>query len=222
MGLRGWAILGVAIAAVGWWYSPLSPRVPDAPEVTAAPGALPPPAGANPLCPLPPRVAPGAEPLQSAVPAGLPALRIEGAQLEPLAGFSVDARVLSRHDYASGHEARFSPTDLALGWGRMREDAVLSQLEISQSGRWYHYRWREDAPIPPPEITRSSANMHMVPADDVVAAALRGVRAGERVRIDGWLVRIVDGGWRWQSSLSRTDTGAGACELVYVCGITPL
>ena len=27
-------------------------------------------------------------------------------------------------------------------------------------------------------------------------------------------------GWRWRSSLTRDDSGGGACELVYVCSIT--
>ena len=72
------------------------------------------------------------------------------------------------------------------------------------------------------EIVRSSANMHLIPADAAVAQALRGVRAGQHVRIDGWLVQAdAPDGWRWRSSLTREDSGGGACELVYVCGIGP-
>ena len=63
--------------------------------------------------------------------------------------------------------------------------------------------------------------MHMLPADDAVAAALGDVEAGERVRIDGWLVQVnAPDGWRWRSSLTREDSGGGACELVYVCAVT--
>ena len=40
------------------------------------------------------------------------------------------------------------------------------------------------------EIVRSSANMHMIPADEAAARALSRVRAGECVRIDGWLVEV--------------------------------
>ncbi len=146
------------------------------------------------------------------------------ATLSPLAGFSVEARVLGREDYRLGREAEFSPTDLALGWGRMADDTVLAQLTISQGGRWYRYRWQDQPPIPADEIVRSSANMHIVPANDAVAAALGRVEAGQRLRIDGWLVRIDadDGRWHWRSSLSREDSGEGACELVYACALTPL
>ena len=34
MRLRVWIVLGLLLAVVGWWFSPLSPRVGDAPRVT--------------------------------------------------------------------------------------------------------------------------------------------------------------------------------------------
>lgn len=203
----------LALALVGWWYSPLSPRVP----AVAAHAA-----GEVPRCPLPPRAVPGEPPLQSDVPADLAPFRLRVATLTPLAGFSVDARVLSREDYHFGRESDLSPTDLALGWGRMRDDAVLARLDVSQSSRWYHYAWRGEPPLPLDEIVRSSANMHMIPANAHVAAALHRVRSNGGVRIDGWLVEAdAPDGWRWRSSLTREDSGGGACEVVYVCAITP-
>ncbi len=153
----------------------------------------------------------------------MPPFALAVARLQPLAGFSVDARVLSRHDYSFGPESTLSPTDLALGWGPMSAPGMGKRLSVSQSSRWYRYRWKGHPPLPPGEIARSSANMHMIPSDKATATALHRVRAGERVRIDGWLVEA-DGnnGWTWRSSLSRTDTGDGACELVYVCSIVAL
>ncbi|MEJ7745569.1 MAG: hypothetical protein WKF61_02210 [Luteimonas sp.] len=211
MTLRMWLVLGILVCA-GLWYSPVSPRVPG---VAAAA------AGATPSCPPPPMVRAGEPPLQSPAPASLSPFRLQSATLQPLAGFSIDARVLSREDYNFGRESELSPTDLALGWQRMRDDAVLSRLAISQSSRWYQYRWSGDPPLPLDEIARSSANMHMIPSDQAIAKALRDVRAGDRVRIDGWLVEATTtDGWRWRSSLTRDDTGGGACEVVYVCAIT--
>ena len=50
-----------------------------------------------------------------------------------------------------------------------------------------------------------------------MAAALKQVRAGSVVRIEGLLVEANrDDGWRWRSSLSREDSGGGACELLWV------
>lgn len=213
MNLRTLLVIAILACLAGWWLSEKR----EGPRAPAAPGdiAL--------ACPLPPRVASSEPPLQTDVPDSLAPFALDAATLTPLAGFSVEARVLSREDYRSGRESDLSPTDLALGWARMTEDAVIDALDISQSSRWYRYRWSNQPPLPPQEIASSSANMHMIPGNDAVARMLAGVRQGERVRIDGWLVEAnASDGWRWRSSTRRDDTGGGACEVVYVCGITRL
>ena len=150
-------------------------------------------------------------------PADRTPLRHGDYALEPLADFAIEARVLSREDYSIDPGAALSPTDLALGWGRMSDSAVIDRLDITQSVRFYSYRWHDVPPIPPDEIVRSSANMHLIPADDGVARELARVRVGDIVSLRGQLVEARrSDGWRWRSSLTREDSGAGACELVYV------
>lgn len=143
---------------------------------------------------------------------------LNGYEILPLAHFRLTARVLSREDYRAGKEAALSPTDLALGWGRMSDSAIYEQLHISQSGRFYYWRYDNQPPIPRDEIIRSSANMHMVPADRMVRAALERVRPGQVVSLEGELIEADDprNGWHWRSSLTREDSGAGACELIWV------
>lgn len=59
--------------------------------------------------------------------------------------------------------------------------------------------------------------MHLIAADAAVDATLDRIREGHIVSLSGYLVNVEgDDGWRWRSSLRRTDTGAGACELIYV------
>ena len=132
------------------------------------------------------------------------------------AHFSMTARVLAREDYTFDDLAPVVPVDLAMGWGRMSDSSVLNSIEISQSGRFYYWHV-EHFPIPEREIVSSSANMHMIPADDGVKRALERVRPGQVVHVEGFLVDINrrDGRW-WHTSLSRTDAGAGACEIIYV------
>jgi hypothetical protein len=139
-----------------------------------------------------------------------------GYHITPLEDFSIEARVLAAKDYTFGREADLAPVDLALGWGTMSDEAVLSKISISQSNRFYY--WRVDAfPIPRKEIELQSANMHMVPADSQVENTLKSVRPGQVVKITGYLIEAkADDGWRWKSSLTREDTGAGACEVVFV------
>lgn len=143
--------------------------------------------------------------------------------LTPRADFTVEARVLSRTDYRFDAGAALAPLDFALGWGRMSDTAVIDALEINQSARFYHYRWRDQPPIPAQEIVRSSANMHLIPADEAVERALDRVRVGSVVRLQGRLVdaRRADG-WHWNTSLTREDSGGGACELLLVEAVTRL
>lgn len=145
--------------------------------------------------------------------------QFKGYQLQPLQDFAIDARVLSSETYRTGREADLSPVDLALGWGPMSDGAVLEKITISQSGRFYFWRAQE-LPIPRADIERASANMHMIPANDAIARQLKALKPGQTVRIEGWLVEVqASDGWRWRSSLTREDTGAGSCELVFVRGI---
>lgn len=143
--------------------------------------------------------------------------QFKGYQVSPLAEFKIKAKVLAKEDYYLGKESDLSPTDLVLGWGEMSDEEVVQQIDISQSGRWYYWNV-ERFPILRRKIETQSANMHMIPATDEIENSLSGVKQGEIVELDGYLVRVddVDNGWYWQSSLSRDDTGNGACELVFV------
>ena len=136
--------------------------------------------------------------------------------LSPLADFKLTARVLSRDDYRFDAGSAISPMDLAVGWGRMSDSAVLRGLDIDQRDRYYF--WRAKAlPIPVREIETHSANMHLIPADRSTQHEIERVRAGDVVSFDGYLVRAdAADGSAWISSLTRSDSGAGACELVWV------
>lgn len=137
--------------------------------------------------------------------------------IKALADFDIEARVLAKEMYSSGREAELSPIDLALGWGAMSDSEVLSALSISQSNRFYFYRWENQPPRPPEEIASHSANMHMIAANAQIETTLKAVRPGQIIRLRGKLVEVsAPDGWRWQSSLTRDDNGAGACELFRV------
>lgn len=137
-------------------------------------------------------------------------------QITPLAEFKLQGKVLARKDYSLGRESDLSPVDIAFGWQNMSDEAVLDNIEISQSGRWY--RWHvQDFPIPRKQIETQSANMHLIPANDLVEDMIDLAKQGQIVELTGYLIRAdSDDGWHWQSSLTRNDTGAHACEIIYV------
>ncbi|WP_440222327.1 hypothetical protein ACQQ2N_14700 [Dokdonella sp. MW10] len=196
--MNRWLAIALAAALAGWWFSPPFAR-------SRPPGILAPDA---------PRQVDLAD----------AASFLHGDYtVQPLAEFRVHARVLSREDYRFDAGAPLSPMDLALGWGAMSDSALLEKLDFHQSVRYMYLRWSEQKPLPLPwvEISRQFGNMHMVPATPSVATWLGRVRAGDVVHIEGLLIEAsLPSGWRWRSSLTRDDTGNGACELVYVTSIS--
>ena len=139
-----------------------------------------------------------------------------GFRVAALASFDIRARVIRSERYHFGREADLAPVDLVLGWGAMSDSAVLKQINFSQGGRFYH--WSATVfPVPRRVIETQSANMHMIPANGAIARQLKAIRAGNMAHLKGWLVEVTSkDGFRWKSSLSREDTGAGACELILV------
>lgn len=136
--------------------------------------------------------------------------------ITPLAEFYVKARVLGYENYRLGIESKISPVDLALGWGSMSDQFYLDQIEITQRNRWYYWKTKS-LPAPQDIITANSANMHIIPASEKIEVALNEIRRGSVIELKGYLVTVNTGeGWTWKSSLSRKDSGEGACEVFWV------
>jgi len=138
-------------------------------------------------------------------------------QVTAVAEYSLRGRVLGKKRYYGGPSAELVPIDVAVGWGKMSDEAVLSHLEISMTNRFYFYEWQNEPPIPQDEIKVSSANNHVIAGNDAVRKVISGLRVGQIVTMKGYLVNAAGpSGATWNSSLRRDDTGNGACELFYV------
>ena len=141
--------------------------------------------------------------------------------IKPVATFYIRARVLHTRQYSNDREADLSPIDLALGWGQLSDQAILDKITITQSNRWYYWRYENPPPIKQSEIIAQSSNMHMIPASSYVKDKLNQIREGNIVRISGYLVNISgSNNYKWNSSTSRTDTNQGSCEVVWVESVT--
>jgi len=134
-------------------------------------------------------------------------------RLRPRAEFSATVRILSREDYSVGALAKLVPTDFAVGWGPMSDSAVLADIEISQGNRFYYWR-TENWPIDRADIETHSANWHVIPKNSQVGGVLGQLRAGSVVELHGQLVDVEGGEAGMRTSLTRGDTGAGACEIL--------
>lgn len=162
------------------------------------------------------------EPTQKDLPANFPAIRFKDDLIQPLAEYSVKARVLSKERYWLDWGAKYAPYDLALGWKEMSDSNVLEKLDITQMGRWYFVGWRNQ-PLATEAILGNSSNLHLIPQDDLIAKVVGQLRVGDLIHLKGYLVRVDarDGG-EWRSSTTRSDKNNGACEVMYVRSIDVL
>jgi hypothetical protein len=137
--------------------------------------------------------------------------------LTPRARYDITARILSREDYHFDALSSLIPEDLALGWGPMSDSGVLQDFEVTQSVRFYTVHTIAPPHVSRQEVIEHSANTHVIPADASVRRELARLRVGEVVHLTGVLVDGVrDDGLRVRTSLTRKDTGAGACEIMLV------
>jgi len=142
-----------------------------------------------------------------------------GYRFTQRARYDITARVLRREIYRVDGGAALAPVDLAVGWGPLSDSRVVDQLEFSQMGRFFYWQPRNPAtfPLDPATLIAHGAQMHLIPATKDIDRRIRRLRPGQIATIGGFLVDVSGpGGFTWHTSLTRTDTGDGACEIVWV------
>ncbi len=158
------------------------------------------------------------DPLQIDLESG-PEIRLGRWTLTERATYSVTARVLGSERYHFDALADLVPEDLALGWGPMSDNRVLRDIDISQSNRFYYWR-TTSLPVPREVIIAHSANTHVIPASRAVAILLARLRPGQVATLTGALVDARrNDGVSIKTSMTRTDSGAGACEVLLVSDV---
>ena len=195
--MKKFTLFVLLLVGCGWWYV-------EQQEIEQPPGVL---------VPEPPSQINLPEPIE---------FSLDQYLVRKLAAFDATGRILGIKRYRSDNTADISPYDFAMGWGPMSDSAVLEEISISQSNRWYF--WKVDQfPIPRNAIEHNSANMHLIPADQSILREIKERKVGEVIRIQGYLVEAInDQGKSWKSSLSRTDTGDKACEIIFVESLQPI
>ena len=141
--------------------------------------------------------------------------------ITPLANYSIKAVLLCRKRYRYDAVGDLAPVDLALGWGPMSTAGVINAINFSQSGRFVEYSWSGEEPLPPDQISCQSANTHCLPATPEIRRQLLAIRRHDVVTLEGYLVEVTTPGGAdpWRSSLVRTDTRGGACEIMWITAI---
>lgn len=161
---------------------------------------------------------PAGEPVQRMEDDGA-SLELPRARLRVRAWLDISGQVQGTMRYWMDGAAWLIPWDLALAWGDLVEEPYRSSLRFHQNARFVIWG-TEDLSLDRKYIVAHSANVHVIPATSKIARALQHVRRGDLVRLEGELVEIEGSGpmegFRWRTSLSRTDTDAGSCETIYL------
>jgi hypothetical protein len=144
--------------------------------------------------------------------------------ITPRATYTISGLVVSQHrgDALFNMYHKADPgniEDVCVVWGEAIANGSYRKVTYESGEFTCYYGW--SAILSPPYNPEKMSNNHLLPANDIVAHQIRGIRTGDQVRMNGLLVdyRVSSGGrdvFTRQTSLTRNDTGNGACEIVYV------
>jgi hypothetical protein len=171
-----------------------------------------------------------AEPLQRASERGAFTTTIEGYTytLTPRAAYEIAGLVVSQHRgdalFNLYHQADpGNIRDVCVVWGEAVTNGSYRKVKFSSGEFTCSYSW--SGALTPAFRPEKASNNHLVPADRAIARRIGAIRVGDQIRMTGLLVDYTvtkDGQdvFSRRTSLTRGDTGNGACEILYVTGLS--
>jgi hypothetical protein len=152
--------------------------------------------------------------------------------LTPLYDYDLTGLVLHRLKYDSWYSVsrtdKLFTVDWCVIWGSNAAKKVYQapSLSVSQDARFCFFNYSGDIGFSPNELS----NNHLLVRDPSLERKIEQIEPGDQVRVRGKLVNVEavalgatseyeHQAVKWQTSTTRADTGAGACEIVYVEGV---
>ncbi|MBR4543958.1 MAG: hypothetical protein IKO53_07090 [Lachnospiraceae bacterium] len=149
-----------------------------------------------------------------------------------LYAYEIEALVVhTKNYYGSDFGTKLAPRDLALAWGSVAKYNNTVDFHWDQHGRWYFWQvntYEELSTVGTvDDVNRQSSNNHLIAANSSVKKTIKKINTGDHIKLKGYLVNITatnskGNPYYWNSSTSRSDTGNGACEVMYVTEATIL
>ena len=145
--------------------------------------------------------------------------------IEPLFDYQLDGVIVSYHDADSiadiWHHGAWQDflnvRDLCVIWGDNVRSGVYRDMDF-RNDSWTCWAYWPDAQTGARFRMDELSNNHLLADDPWVKKALMSARPGDHVRFKGTLARYSNpaNGFNRGTSVTRDDTGNGACETVYV------
>ena len=167
------------------------------------------------------------EPVQSVTRESSFTTQANGQQylIAPLYDYELEGVIVSLHDaddfLDSTHHKRWQDfinlRDLCVIWGNNVESGVYREMEFS-NGTWTCWFSWPNSEVASRFDGSQLSNNHLLIDDDEIKEALMQVEPGDHIRLKGMLVEYSNpgNGFHRGTSVTRTDTGNGACETIYV------
>ena len=107
--------------------------------------------------------------------------------------------------------------DLCVIWGDNVKSGVYKDMQF-ENGNWTcWYSW-PNANVRQRFQNNELSNNHLLAGEEFVKSAIMEAQPGDHIYIEGMLVNYANpaNGFKRGTSITRTDTGQGACETIYV------
>lgn len=167
-----------------------------------------------------------AEPRQT--PTGATPFQVEAEgiryTLEPLFAYELDGVVVSLHDsdafsdiyHFKDWKDFLNIRDLCVVWGDNVSSGLFREMQY-HNGTWTCWVSSADADVARRFAWRQLSNNHLLTHDPQLYEAIKSAEIGDQIHLKGYLTRYSHaGGFQRGTSVSRADTGDGACETIYV------
>ncbi len=144
----------------------------------------------------------------------------EKARMKFLARYRITGKVVAVQQIRD-RGSWMSAADVGIAWGKMADPDVDEYVRYGQRGRFLYYFPRPGLPVSIKYLQRHTSNNHILTTSNSMLNVVKNLIPGDEVTFDGYLVKLSGTGRRghrfsWESSMRRTDTGDGACEIMYI------
>ncbi len=151
-------------------------------------------------------------------------------RLTPRAAYDITGLVVSQHRvdalFNLYHQADpGNVRDVCVVWGESIANGSYREVQFWSGEFTCSFAWTTASS--PPFRPEHASNNHLLPADAAIARQIGALEVGDQIRMTGLLVDYTvskDGReiFTRTTSLTRGDTGNGACEILYVTGLQVL
>lgn len=135
--------------------------------------------------------------------------------LEPVATFSGAFHVLSAKHHYNSPVNELSPVDLCVAWGKVAEPQHLEHINFSiQTARVCNYSWDSGIGLSKDYVKSHIAHLHVIPSTENILKALKSVKNGQTVYVEGYLVNV----YQYEKCIARTSLTRkdSDCEFLYL------